>query len=184
MDFVHSSYIEEFGEESFIREPHDELVLPQADRIEYLIKYVLVADSSEIVIMPSIWSKLFEASFLRACYVYVPEHMSYGEDLILLCSCVLQSKRFAVIPYVGYHYVFREGSLSHVSDIECFVQESLLYASLCELFRGYGIFAKMESCLKSMLRMRMIICMNRINTMGLPVPQYLYPDMDMLKGKK
>ncbi len=105
-DFVHSGYVEERQGNKKIICNFDEAVFKMHDiqsKINFLQEFVLngINDNN---ISSSIWSKLFQAGFIKKCFEPLSDKQQYGEDLLCLCRCVLESRCLVLDRIAGYHY--------------------------------------------------------------------------------
>lgn len=185
VDFVHSGYVEEYKKIHKERKVSCEYTYTEKDnKINLIQENILVQGIGAQTITHSIWSKLFRTSFIKKCYMQVPDNVSLGEDLLALCYCVCESNNFTVISYAGYHYEIYENSMSHSAEINNILKESILYAGLQQAFIKYGYFQQLKSCLESFFKLQIFKRINQIESYGLELPIYLYPDIDVLKGEK
>lgn len=185
VDFVHSGFITEGNGKHNICAPlYERVITSKADRLSLIKKYVLYLENENEIWSPSMWSKLFKANFIRKVHNYVPENQSYGEDLLAFCRCILESDKFALITNAEYHYILRDGSLSHRQNIKKFREESNLYNGLCSIWKEYGYYEEMEEFMDKYLFIRLSNCMNQVNKIGLGVTEYVVSDINMLEGKR
>ncbi len=184
-DFVHMGFVyEKNGSGLLYTLPSKIIITDSDDRIGLIKKHVIAIGLGEDIWYPSIWAKLFRTSFIRDCYFCVPDNQSYGEDLLTFCRCILESKKFILEPGAEYHYLFRNDSISKKWSINRFWQESNLYNELCNIWKEYCCYEQMMDHMDKYLYLRMIICMNEINQVGLGTNRYAISDMNCLYGKR
>ncbi len=184
-DFVHGGYREERISGSRMCTPfYVGEVAGHADKMALIKNSVICIEETDYVWSPSIWSKLFRTEFIQNCYEKVPDYQSYGEDMLVFCRCILDSKKFVSVQNYGYHYRIREESLSRKWNAEKFWQESSLCRELCSIWREYGHDTEMMTHMDQYLLLRMIECMNQINRTGLGTVKYALPDIELIKGKR
>ena len=187
-DFIHTGYVEEKGGRS--REIHgfDDGTYDlegMDERRGFLSRYVLCARRGREV-MPSIWSKLFKRELIEKSYFPLPDGQQYGEDVLCLCLCILQSRRIALRKKAFYHYAVRQDSLSHLSGADYFINEAELNHHIINAIRNYDA----ECCMKLKGEMcyflgnRYLDSINRISNGGACMPQYRFGGIESLRGKK
>ncbi|MCI9251204.1 MAG: glycosyltransferase [Lachnospiraceae bacterium] len=126
-DFVDSGYICEREQKKEIYGKAEAKEYQFDKQIRHRFFSSLLELDDFISISPSIWSKIFKAEFIRNTYAEVPEHMSYGEDVINLLYCILRADRMARAEGVYYHYNYRENSMSHLKSASHVKKESVLW---------------------------------------------------------
>ena len=131
---------------------------------------------------PSIWSKLFKKDFIRQCYMDVPDSQPYGEDVISLCSCILNSREYIISTASYYHYTIRDQSMSNKVDRGRIHKEYSLYKNLKLLFEKYGIADEIYESMEKRLDWCMIRHLNDIY--GQCVFDYSYDGIEKCDGKK
>lgn len=177
-DFVHTGYIAgEYENISFRRCRLD----ISKDRVG-ILKQAVLADGGYI--LQHIWSKLFRAELIKKCYAKVPDVASYGEDLINLCICILESNNISLLDEAYYHYRIREDSLSHRKKFDCLTEGIILHQSICDVLQSYDCCGQIKEEMYQFLYSNMLITLKRISTDGFQIAQYYYPAMDELHGKK
>ena len=115
-DFVNTGYIQETENENenYFYFEEEVLNLPDVEeREKALVKYVLQAEK-ERYISYSIWSKLFDRKLIEKCYLQLPDRQQYGEDMLCLCLCILESRHIKLSKRTLYHYKLQKKSLSHL----------------------------------------------------------------------
>lgn len=177
-DFVHIGYA--VGTCEKIPFQRGVLNMPQ-DKTEILSQAVLADDA---YILPGMCTKLFRAELIKKCFARVPDEVGYGEDLINLCVCMLESRSISLLDEAHYRYRVRDGSMSHHKKMDSLTEEIVLYQSICDVLRTYGCYAQMKEEMDRFLYSHILISLKKISTDGFQVAQYYYPDMDGLRGKK
>lgn len=185
-DFVHTGYIEEGEGQDRAVNGFEETIIELEDasgRVEFLKRYILSeTDSSRVT--PSIWSKLFQRNFIQNCFKHLPEEQQYGEDLLCLWRCILESSRIALNKSTMYHYVVRKNSLSHVPYDAYMIREIGLWHHLVRLAEEYKCLEALKKDLHGFLKRRMVSVLLADEKSCIPIPHYFYKDMEQLVGKR
>lgn len=185
-DFIHTGYIEEGEGMGRIVNDFEETVVELKDfsaKTDFLRKYVLDGpDRSRVT--PSIWSKLFKKDLIKSCFMQLPEEQQYGEDLLCLWRCILESRRAVLHRSAGYHYVVRGNSLSHVPYDEYLLKEAGLWHYLIKLAEEYKYLKALKKDLYGFLKRRMVSALLADKESPVPIPHYYCRDMEQLKGKR
>ena len=144
-DFVHANYIEN---DSNVVEmiDKDEMIEMYGMSKEEKINFILDAVFESMIerkhdqrfIMPSLWSKIFRADFIKKYYNLLPNNQSLGEDLLCLCHALMNTDKFSVIKDAYYHYNLHASSLSHNYNMDYVIQTSEMILNLKKLFISYG----------------------------------------------
>lgn len=186
-DFVHSGIISEknTGHTEVYTTSGDRVIVDADDRVELIQKYILYHSANDKEYLATILcSKLFAANLIRECYKWVPDNQSFGEDVLAFCRCILKSRKFILLSMVGYHYLVRKDSISHMWTVDKFWQESNLYYGLCSIWKEYDCFKEMKDFMQNYLVIRMVECMNHIYEKGLGTVRYLAPENRALKKRR
>lgn len=186
-DFVHSGIAAEknTGQTEVYTTFGNRVIVEADDRMELIQKYIVYHSADDKEFLPTILcSKLFDANLIRECYECVPDNQSFGEDMLAFCRCILKSKKFIVLSNVGYHYLVRQDSISHMWSVDKFWQESNLYYELCSIWKEHDCFEKMNALMENYLVIRMVECMNHIYGKGLGTVRYLVPKNETLKKRR
>lgn len=182
-DFVHSGYIKENNQDRSINCNYDEMILETNNvqkKEDFLCKYVL----NEMSVSPSIWSKLFKADFIKKCYRLLPDTQQYGEDMICLCRCILESQCISLSKNAMYHYRVREHSLSHIRDGEFVINEITLWGQLLKVFDEYGCFKRIKENISFYMKKRMLSVLLSGKDIKDHIPQYFFKGINQIIGKK
>lgn len=187
-DFAHMGYIQETcgKSEAVCGFQEGTLDLPDRDsREEALERYVLRAEEDRFI-TPSIWSKLFRKGLIQKCYVAVPEEQQYGEDLLCLCLCILESRRIRLSGHARYHYVVQDSSLSHLDNAERIVAEAGLQYHLLKVLREYdgSVYRRLQDRICRFLIGREMSAMRLLGIKNLYIPEFYYKNAEDLRGKK
>lgn len=184
-DFVHSGFVQEGNNSSRVYAPSYLHVITESEnKIELIRNHVVLTGQEKDIWAPAIWVKLFKTDFIKNCFLSIPDKQTYGEDLLAFCRCILESKKFILKPGAEYHYLIRNGSISHKWSVNRFWQESSLYNELCNIWREYGYYEQMMNHMNKYLYLRMVNCMNQVNQIGLGVVKYVIPNMSDFNGKR
>lgn len=185
-DFVHSGYIEEIGDIQKNVYDFDESIINMGDtycRNNILKKYIL-GRKDENYISSSIWSKLFKREFIKKCYSPLPNEQQYGEDLLCLCRCILESHRIVLIKKAMYHYVIGENTLSHLKYDEYMIKEVRLWNCFINILQEYNCYEFLKGSAYYFLKNRMIDVISADSSIKIPIPQFYYKDLDLIRHKK
>lgn len=185
-DFVHSGYIEEIGDIQKNVYDFDESIINMGDtycRNNILKKYIL-GRKDENYISSSIWSKLFKREFIKKCYSPLPNEQQYGEDLLCLCRCILESHRIVLIKKAMYHYVIGENTLSHLKYNEYMIKEVRLWNCFINILQEYNCYEFLKGSAYYFLKNRMIDVISADSSIKIPIPQFYYKDLDLIRHKK
>lgn len=179
-DFVHTGY----WIDGYRKSCRNEIVCNMKEKqVENVCKYVIDMKSSNLI-TASIWSKIFKAELIKKCYSQVPDFQSFGEDMICLCACILESNKMVLAPKAFYHYTVRNDSLSNNKDVKNLINEYGLYNALCNLLKEYDIYIDIEDIMNSFLKHNIWNCMSQISKYDFQIMKFYYPDAEGLQGKK
>lgn len=147
-DFVNMGYIRERKEESinvFGEENKLYNLGSLKEREEFLINHVFRAEKRNFFNY-SIWSKLYKRDLIKSCYFLLRDDQQYGEDVLNLCLCILQSSRIKQSDYHLYHYVVKDNSMSHLPNLEYMIKEKELIGNVAAVIQKYDgqIFADLK----------------------------------------
>lgn len=185
-DFVHFGHIEEKdGEEQEVCF-FDETVIDltnNKDKILFLQKYILNGTNKEFI-SSSIWSKMFKTDFIKNCIRYLPDEQQYGEDLICLCRCILESRRIVLTKEILYHYTIREASLSHIKYDDFMMKEIGLWYYILKVFEEYQYLEFVKIDVYKFLKGRMLQVVMRDERNKLQIPRFYYKDIKKIIGEK
>ncbi len=179
-DFVHSGYYvdEKAGIYGTGRNAAFEA---SENRLGCLRDYVL-DPISNFRIAPSNWSKLYSCELIKEAYSEVPNTISYGEDLLCLCSCILKCKCFYIWDKAYYHYVIRADSVCNRKSVKNILREKVLYDALCDLFHRHGLLGELSNDLETFYLYSITACIKHLGNTACQL--YKYPDIQELIGKK
>lgn len=177
-DFVHSGYWENVAKKIV---PARKVITHPLDKVELLEN---ILSGAEAGITPSIWSKLFQADFIKRSYSKIPPDCVLGEDVLALCICILESEKIALTDKAEYHYRTRENSLSHRNEIDDIRKIFLLYDNLCRILCDYQMDAKLHRTMDAFLWNHLSEYMGRIAEQDFQIARYWFDNADELKGRK
>ena len=179
-DFVHTGYWKnEYKLLSF-----EENIVEINEETDYYIRNYCLDVESQTLITPSLWSKLYKTPLIKKCYSKVPEARSYGEDLICLCACLMESNRIALKKEAFYHYTVRENSLSNNKNNDLLIEEYNLYKCLLNLFKEYGYYNQLKNVLAKFLKQHVLNAISKISSYEFQVAKYNFSDPEILQNKK
>lgn len=113
-DMIHlSGYTSEFGEKSELYSPDVPCNLFENDEIENKIFSMLPggSNSSNATINWSLWSWAMRRELVLKNQMLVDDRVTYGEDFLCVCFCLLDTKSVMTIRQGGYHYIQRASSI-------------------------------------------------------------------------
>lgn len=177
-DFVHSGYMLENQVVNVVRERR--LELSKINRGKFLKEEILEGGK----ISYSIWSKLFRAELIKKVYLRVPDECSYGEDMLCLCGCIMESNSLFLYSSAFYHYRVRNESLSHLDVVNLCVRESLLYLGVCDLLKQYAIYDECKESLEQYYKRRLYNAITYDLKTGMKLEQYSFENISCLQGRK
>ena len=175
-DFVHSGFWQ--GGKKEDKFPNREIKFGR-DRYEFLKDVILKG-----YITPSNWSKLFRAELIKKAYDQLDDKSVLGEDLLILCICILECNKISLIKDCYYHYRVRVGSLSRKNEISDLKNVYKLHEDLNNVFCSYGLQEKCEAMMDEFLWNNLIEYMGRIDREGFQIAKYYFRDFDRLYGKR
>lgn len=180
-DFVHSGYYTDEMPNVYGTGQAGAFQISQEEAVQYL-RELAIDPVSIWKIAPSIWSKLFRKGLIQEAYIRVPNDISYGEDLLCLCHCIMRSKRISISCKAHYHYVTRHNSVYREKNVKKIEKEHRLYEALCDLLRQYGVYDELRGDLEQLYLYSLTNCLRYL---GKNVCQlYQYPSLQNLAGKK
>ncbi len=184
-DFVHTGFWICDGKKDEEIINFDEKVY---DRIEN--SYEFIRNNTETFLIQkdkfisnSIWSKLFKSSLIKKAYSRVPDIQQYGEDGIALCRCIFESTKIVTYRKAFYHYIIRNGSISHTNEYNNLIKFAGLYQAYEALFKEYGYGDKAYEDLKCFLRQLGLMYVDRIGTGHLYIEKYKLVSVRSYLGK-
>lgn len=182
-DFVHSGFIEEEKESSILIFDFEETVFSLTnteDRMNFLCNYIFKYKS----ITPSIWSKLFKADFIKKCYQNIPNSQQYGEDLICLCRCVLESQKISLCKKTLYHYIVRKDSLSHLKKSKYVEKEISLWHYVLTTLNEYKCSENVKESMYFFFRERVLCVADILKSEEVHITRYYFKNIPWIIGKK
>ena len=138
----------------------------------------------ENYISSSIWSKLFKCEFIKKCYNPLPNEQQYGEDLLCLCRCILECHRMVLLKKAMYHYVIGENTLSHLKYDEYMIKEVRLWNCFISIMQEFNCYEFLKDSVYYFLKNRMIDVISADSAIKIPIPQFYYKDLDLIRRKK
>ena len=182
-DFVHSGFIEEINECTNCIGEFDEMIVElntNQERLDFLCHFVL----GKMRISPSIWSKLFKADIIKRCYKNVPNIQQYGEDLLSLCWCIMESRRISLSQKKLYHYIVRENSLSHLDKNKYVENEIGLWNCIIHILNEYKCCDYLKRDIYGFLKERIASVIYKLSDGDIHILQYYFKDINLIIGKK
>jgi len=181
VDFVHSGYL--VDEKAGIYGTGKDAVfqISPKETVKYLRELVL-NPIGNWKIAPSSWSKLYDRDLIKMAYWETPDELSFGEDLLCFCNCILKCTRFSISSKAYYHYVTRESSACNRKSTLNIKRENDLYDALCNLFAKHGLLSELQGDLEQFYLYSVTASIKHLGNRACPL--YQYPTMDDLMGKK
>ena len=185
VDFVHTGFFKEtrkiselINSESFVYE-----VINTEQRIG-LLNICLLSPQKRHSLSASIWSKLYKLDFIKKVYSFVPDHQSYGEDVISLYVALSLCKKMMATDKAYYHQNVRDNSLSNVDGDKYFRNEVMLASSLIkvsEIVKPENNYKQFNTWIKN--RMLWSIANASEIEKKYNIPQYYFRPIEMLRNK-
>lgn len=185
-DYIHSVYIEETENQSFVRKNtllKNVSFSNDKEKINFLEKYVL-NDLNREKISPSIWSKLFKSEFIKRCYEFVPNEQQYGEDVICLMISILEASRISFTNEAYYHYIVRSGSMSHEDCQKHLFNEVHLLHNLLKCILEYKQMQLLEGMMYEFIRHRLMHLIEENTLEKSVIHRFFWGNIELLMGKK
>lgn len=149
---------------------------------EFINTYILKVDSS-VHMNHNLFCKLFKTDLVKISDLIVPDSQTRGEDMLLVCSYIMNSKRIFLDKRAGYHYIMRAGSITHCPHIESAVEFGILYKCLMNLFEEYGILNVVRKELGVYFKNEYLNLLSQVSGNVL-IPRYEFADIAEIKGKR
>lgn len=184
-DFVHSGFVQEMNERQTVVCSFEEVVVHTINKSgcqDFLCKYFF--NPIGTFIYPSIWSKLFKADFIKKCYCRLPDGQQYGEDLLCLIRCILESNCISLYPKAMYNYVVKERSLSQLESGERMLKAVSLWNYMVDTLTEYGCPEPVVEDAKIYIRNDMLGALEAMGKHGFHIPRYCFPQMQAILGKR
>jgi len=180
VDFVHSGYY--IDEKPGIYGTGKDAVFQCCEDTTACLRKFVLNPVSDLRITPSNWSKLYRSELVKEAYLEVPNEVSYGEDLLFLCNCLLKCRSFSISSKAHYHYVTRMSSACHRKSISNIEKEVVLRNALCRLFQKQKILNELQNDLDKFYLFSVTACIKHLGNESCSI--YQYPTMDDLAEKK
>lgn len=182
-DFVHGGYIiESNGIETTCNSYETGIYELEDAQVEFIKTYILKMYSN-VHMNHNVFSKLFRADLVKTSDTIVPASQTRGEDMLLVCSCILNSKRIFLDTKAGYHYVIRNNSITHCNQMESVIDFASLYKCLINLFEQYGVLEQIRKELATYFENLFLDLLSLVSKCAL-IPRYEFPDISDISGKK
>lgn len=182
-DLVHGGYISENNGSAVLNNMYEtgtyELTGVQA---EFIRIYILKIDSN-VHMNHNVFPKLFKTELVRLSDTIVPDFQTRGEDLLLVCSCIMNSKKIFLDKRAGYHYIMRSNSITHCPCIESTIEFGILYKLLIHLFSQFGVLDIVRMELAVYFKDEYLNLLSQVSK-GVLIPRYEFADISKIKGKK
>lgn len=183
-DFIHTGYLKEENGKQEINVVYESGDYNIAERKAQFLQDFILEASLNKNISYSIWSKLFKRELIQKCYQNVPNSQSYGEDMLALCACVMESNSIYMKKSVYYHYVYRNNSMTNSNWSSIMINIVNLYKCLQELLEQYCCYDKLEKSLEKWFQTSIVRNVFYKRDFPFCIQQYFFPDVVSLRGKK
>lgn len=177
-DFIHSSYYENNRK----KEIQLSGMVDFSDGKTAFLETAVLGKSAYI--SPSIWSKLFRADFIKKCYAKVPNECSFGEDLLCLCICILESRKCILLDEAYYHYRVISGSMSHQKGITNIRNYITLYDGFEKVLSSYPEYNQIKDTLKNWFWRNLFGTLKAEELQSFRIQNYYFDDVEMIQGKR
>lgn len=184
-DFVHTGYLyeENGGSIATFRFESGLYKIGRDNGIDLIAKGVL-GRCECIEITSSIWSKLFKKEFIRKCYSTVLDSQSQGEDLLCLCTCLLEGNKFYMHKTALYHYNIRQGSMMSSVNASFIAEIGKLYVCLKNIFINYGVYEQASAFLDDYFFRILFNSIKRIDKYAECIHFFEVEELKEIKGKR
>ena len=188
VDFIHTGFWREHRDKSeqilgFMEGIYD--VRDLKNKQKFLTEYVLMA-RKEKFISYSLWSKLYKCELIQKCFGMLPDEQQYGEDVLCLCFCILESKFIQLKRWSFYHYVEYEESLSHCKNTKQWKEElKLTYQVMTVLQKDYQTtYEVIEEQIDHFCKNRILAALELLQHGMIRIPYFYLKDINALIGKR
>lgn len=183
-DFIHTDYFDERKDSKRKEIARESKICDiRENKIQFLCDCVL-NQHVNTSISYSIWSKLFRRELILKCYQKVPDSQSFGEDMLALCVCVMESNYIYIERKKYYHYVYRNDSMTHIDWTQMIVNLAKLYQCLQTLFEDYDSNDILKNSLDKWFQINIINNVSSKKLVHFNIHRYFYPDILSLEGKR
>lgn len=185
-DFVHSGHVEENEKRKKIFCDFSSIVFNVIDtksKRKFLKSYIMRSDESR-VIAPSLCTKLFKAQLIKKCFKDLDDGQQYGEDLICLFRCVMESGKIMLYNKAMYHYIVKVKSLSHLDPNDYMIKEIGMWHHVLQVLNQYQYLELVKDDICFFLKRKMIQIISYNNQTDKRVPQYCFREIEKIIGKK
>ena len=83
-----------------------------------------------------------------------------------------------------YHYVIRENTLSHLKYDEYMIKEVRLWNCFISIMQEFNCYEFLKDSVYYFLKNRMIDVISADSAIKIPIPQFYYKDLDLIRHKK
>lgn len=180
-DFVHTGYVRETKSDVYGTYAEDIKFTSMDQKIDFIVKHIIDVASPDIF-SPSIWSKLYKASFIKKLFHKTPKEQIFGEDLLFFCRCILETDRFVALPVAFYHYQYRKDSLDNHINLEQMNIVLNLYKCFMKLGHEYNIWEQICTTVEVRVKYALLIRMRQLSNIEFQV--YAFPEMELLFYKR
>lgn len=187
-DFVNSGFWEEkeLKNETTCNISFTEKVIEleeDKDRIETIIQYVINAKKGR-EISNNLWNKLFRKELIKKNFLSLSDEQQYGEDLLCLCKCIIESKKISLCEAALYHYRIKEISLSHLANEKFFFEQIKLMACLIKEFEDKEYYEQVKENLFGYVTQKTISTLENVSKKKIRIPFFYIENTEFLYGKK
>ncbi len=154
-----------------------------ADSHAEFIKTYILKMNSNVHMDHNVFSKLFKTDLVKVSDEIVPASQKRGEDLLLVCSCILNSNKVFLDTRAGYHYVMRDNSITHCYHMESAIEFGVLYDCLISLFKKYNVLDDVRRELTIYFKNEYLNLLSQVSKCVL-IPRYEFADIASIRGKR
>lgn len=186
-DFVHFGYYEDIDGQL---QPHLKFEAGTYEltgkNTDFIKTFILKETCREYEAMTySVWSKLFRKDLIYDAFSKIPDYLKIGEDLAVICLCILSSRTVALSKKAFYHYRVIEDSLSHRGNGTHKVAErAITYSFLKKVFTEHGCMEEMEKALHVFLTLQIYGGLQEEAESVCRIPFYKIREIEMLFGNR
>lgn len=185
-DFVHSGHIEENerGKRVFCNFSQTVFDINDFQSKREFMKDYIMCNTGNCAIAPSLCTKLFKKELIIKCFELLDDNQQYGEGLICLLRCVLESRKIMLYRRAMYHYAVKEKSLSHLEPNNYMIKEIGMWHYMLKVLDEYRYLKTAKEDICFFLRNKMIQVISYHNQTDKRVPQYCFREISRIIGKK
>lgn len=179
-DFVQMGYKYEYQNEIYTYMNKNEIIELDIQKRFFLIEKNVVENKRDNTIIPSMWSKIYKAMFIKKLFEFIPNKITIGEDRLFLVYCLMNADKIMICNLSTYHYVYRNNSYMHNYSATAIAQRGIQYLELVSVFEKYNLTRYIADLDQQFINFTLY----ELKMMGMDVIRYKYEDILSLKDKR